>query len=174
MECVDKYIKKCQKRLKEWDAPLLNWYCTALIDITEDVGNIKDYATCELCDCSKVRFIHVMHNDNYFEDIHVGCICAGIMEGNILVAEDRERQLRNRANRRKTFIKKKWSANYFGGYSLKYRGQRLSIFKSKYSYSVRCKDQSVWKYKGKPIRDILTASYAAFDLIDPVEKVVIK
>lgn len=43
MTMDDKYIRRCQKRLKEWGAPLSDWYCLYIVDITE---NNKGYATC--------------------------------------------------------------------------------------------------------------------------------
>lgn len=51
-----------------------------MADEEEDPDHI-DLFTCELCDCSQVRFVHVMRHDEYFETVSVGCICAGIMEG---------------------------------------------------------------------------------------------
>lgn len=165
----DKYIRRCQKRLKEWGAPLSDWYCLYVVDITE---NKEGYATCELCDCSKVRFIHVMSHDKYFENIDVGCVCAGIMEGDILAAEERERKFRNRANRKKNFIKKEWTMSLYGGYKMKHKGEWIFINRSKFnkdSFGVKVRGQMVWNYKNKPIRNLLTASYAIFDLIDPIE-----
>ena len=71
------------------------WYCLEVIDVREDDPEAPLW-TCELCGCDRVRFVHVMDNPLYFEPVRVGCICAGIMEGNILAAEERERQMRNR------------------------------------------------------------------------------
>jgi hypothetical protein len=94
------YIARCHKVLREWGAPLSDWYCIHVYDMADDDGEIYDLATCELCGCSKVRYVHVMRHDLYFEDIEVGCICAGIMEGDILAAKDRERLMKNRAKRK--------------------------------------------------------------------------
>lgn len=83
---MEKYIAKCRKTLKSWDAPLKNWNCVKLIDEEEPVF------ICELCGCKKVRFVHVMEHKDYFERVSVGCICAGIMEGNLMAAQERERK----------------------------------------------------------------------------------
>ena len=64
------YLAKCQKRLKEWRAPLDGWYCKKIIDVRED-DEEAPLATCELCDCSKVRFIHVM----VVSDVSVRALC---------------------------------------------------------------------------------------------------
>ena len=162
------YIAKCHKRLKEWGAPLGDWYCIGVIDTEEG------FFTCELCGCENVRFIHLMRNEGYFEDISVGCICAGIMEGDLLAAKDRERLMKNRAKRRINFPHRKWTKNRFGGYSLKYQGEWVNINPSRYNpnqYGVSCNGDSVWKHRGKPITSFLAAVYAAFDLIDPVERI---
>ncbi len=77
------YVRRCQKRLQEWGAPLSGWYCDYIYDVAdeeEDSDHIELF-TCELCDCTQVRFVHVMRHDEYFETVSVGCICAGIMEG---------------------------------------------------------------------------------------------
>ena len=151
------YLAKCQKRLKEWRAPL------------------DGLATCELCDCSKVRFIHVMDHDLYFEDVCVGCICAGVMQGDILAAKERERQMKNRAKRRKNFVAGEWKETAPMGalrtYTRMHRGQRIwiSVYPGNRHY-VRCNEKSISRYKGRPIRDFYSAVYVAFDLADPVEE----
>ena len=168
------YLAKCQKRLKEWRAPLDGWYCKKIIDVRED-DEEAPLATCELCDCSKVRFIHVMDHKLYFEEICVGCICAGVMQGDILAAKERERQMKNRAKRRKNFVAGEWKETASMGalrtYTRMHRGQRIwiSVYPGNRHY-VRCNEKSISRYKGRPIRDFYSAVYAAFDLADPVEE----
>ena len=107
------HISKCIKRLKEWNAPLTGWRCEKVVDVREDeedipLGMTSPLSNCELCDCNTVRYEHWMVNDLYFEPVIVGCICAGIMEGNIMAAKDREREIRNRQKRRRNFVKRRW------------------------------------------------------------------
>lgn len=166
------YIARCQRQLGAWNAPLENWYCDDVIDIEEEYSS-AGLSTCELCGCARVRFIHVMRHDDYFETVSFGCICAGIMEGDILAAKDRERLMKNRAKRKNNFSNRNWKENRYGGYSLKYQGTWVYINRSKFNqnqYGVSCNGLSVWKYKGNPITDFLSAAYAAFDLVDPVER----
>lgn len=167
------YISRCQKQLNEWNAPLSDWYCIDVIDIEEEFSN-TDLFTCELCGCTRVRFVHVMEHLSYFETISVGCVCAGIMEGDILSAKDRERQMKNRAKRKNNFPNRKWKQNRYGGYSLKYQDSWVNINPSRFNqnhYGVSCNGKSIWKYKGRPITSFLAAAYAAFDLVDPVERI---
>ncbi|MCC8075310.1 MAG: hypothetical protein LIO95_05105 [Clostridiales bacterium] len=170
----ESYITRCQKALKAWGAPLSDWYCIEVIDIADDDGEVTEFAVCELCGCRKVRYIHVMHHDEYFENVNVGCICAGIMEGDIIAAKERERHMKNRAKRKRNFPYRKWREIRNGIYHLTYKGKHVYINRSRYNqnrYGVQCCGRSVWSYKNRPIDNFLSAAYAAFDLADPIEEV---
>lgn len=173
-EMDNAYIARCHKTLKEWGAPLSGWYCVHVYDMADDDGEVYDLATCELCGCSQVRYVHVMRHDLYFEDVEVGCICAGIMEGDILAAKERERLLKNRAKRRQNFPGRKWRLTRYGGYFTNYCGKQVFINRSKYNsnrYGASCEGKQTWSYKNRPIDNFLSAAYAAFDLADPIEEV---
>ena len=83
------------------------WYCADVVDVREDDPEAP-LSECELCGCGNVRYEHIMEHEEYFEPVTVGCICAGIMEGDILKAKERERLMRNRAKRRRNFVRKAW------------------------------------------------------------------
>jgi len=159
---MQKYIARCHKRLKEWGAPLNDWHCVDLVD-EEDASFV-----CELCGCEKVRYVHVMGHDEYFENVCVGCVCAGIMEGDILAAKERDRKMRNRTKRRMNFPQRKWKRARSGGYFTKYNGQYVFINQNGRNYSCNCNGRRAWQYKGRPIDNFLYACYAAFDLADPI------
>ena len=116
-----------------------------------------------------------MDHDLYFEEVCVGCICAGVMQGDILAAKERERQMKNRAKRRKNFVAGEWKETAPMGalrtYTRMHRGQRIwiSVYPGNRHY-VRCNEKSISRYKGHPIRDFYSAVYVAFDLADPVEE----
>ena len=162
------YYARCINELKKWGAPLDGWRCIDVEDVREDDCEAELFE-CELCGCSSVRFIHVMDHELYFEEVRVGCICAGIMEGDILKAEERERQMRNRANRRRSFVKHKWKPVRPGQWVRSYRNKFLRIWTTDNGYLVFADTRMTRSYKGKPIRDFYSAIYAAFDLADPVE-----
>ena len=103
------YKRRCLKALSEIGAPISGWKCRRVID-TEFADK-----TCELCNCEKVRFLHLMWHPEWFEDIEVGCICAGLMEGDVLAAVARDKEAKNRSHRRQNFYSKKWSRNCYGG-----------------------------------------------------------
>lgn len=162
------FERRCIKRLKEWSAPLSGWECADMYDVADD-----DYSalfTCELCDCPKVRFVHVMRHLHYFEDVHVGCNCAGIMEGDILDAKERDRLMKNRSKRKRNYLKLEWQLKENGNRTMRYKNRWITIMQSKYGnggYGVICGNKSVWRYKGCAISNFLTAVHAAFDIVDP-------
>ena len=168
------YVRRCQKRLQEWGAPLSGWYCDYIYDVAneeEDSDHIELF-TCELCDCTQVRFVHVMRHDEYFETVSVGCICAGIMEGDILAARERERLMKNRAKRKRNFPHRQWRKNWYGNYQLTYQGRKVFINnKGGNRYSVYVDGKTSWSYKGKPLDNFVSAAYAAFELADPIERI---
>ena len=143
-----RHYARCIQRLKEWHAPLSGWYCTAIIDVREDDPEAP-LSSCELCDCCFVRY-------------------EGIMEDNVLKAQERERLMRNRSKRRRNFVRQTWKRNGDCLWYRRYRKKQLVIFKGSSGYSVSVGRTTVLKYKGRPILDFLSAIYAAFDLADPV------
>ena len=179
------HIARCIRTLMSRGLPLENWECVEVVDVREDEPDAP-LATCQLCGCSRVRYLHIMSHSDTDQNLAVGCICAGVMEGDILGAKDRERQFRNRKARRKNFIAKPWETGIFDGlliYKKKVvamsradpvESQSDSIpddgFESQPSYTVYVDDQCVSEYKGRPILDELTAKYAAFELMDPDEE----
>lgn len=174
IEISSAYLARCQKRLKEWNAPLSGWHCVDVYDKKDDDDASMDFAVCELCGCAKVRFVHVMEHDAYFEPVEVGCICAGVMEGDILAAKERERLMRNRTKRRTKFPSRQWHKTLDGTCYLHYQGKTVCIRQGKNGgghYSVWCDGLTADTYKGRPIDNFLSAAYAAFDLADPVEEV---
>ena len=165
-----KYIARCIRILKAWGAPLDNWKCIDVIDVKGDSDDVA-FSTCELCGCTKVRFEHVMVHDLYFEEVIVGCVCAGIMEGDILKARERDRLMRNRAQRRKRFVAKGWEESDSGQLYRDYKDERVLLHRCSSGYSVQVKGKMIYQYKGRRITDTLSAAYAAYDVLDPVEDI---
>lgn len=160
------YESKCLKKLKELGAPLEGWKCISVID-----GELPSFI-CELCGCEKVRYIHVMRHADFGRELYVGCICAGVMEGDMLAARERDRKMKNRAKRREHFPYRKWNIRHDGTHYLEYKGHRIVITISRNGrYCATCDKKYTWLYHSKPITDFMSACYAAFDLADPIEEV---
>lgn len=174
MKLNSKYMKRCLKKLKEMAAPLENWFCVSVVDHLGEYTNIA-LTDCELCGCSQVRYIHVMKHYDFNELLSVGCVCAGVMEGDVLRAKERNRLLKNRANRRVNFLKGGWSRLQSNIWTRKYRGEVIYMIKlsdEQNQYKLSYMDKTINQYKGREIDNPLTASYAAFDLIDPIENII--
>jgi hypothetical protein len=156
------YVSRCDKALKAIGAPLEGWSCINVVD-HENETNV-----CELCGCSKVRYMHIMHHEDFYENLSVGCVCAGVMEGDMLAAKNRERVMKNRARRKQHFpYWRRWKSTSTGNYLLKYHGLLIFINVQSYNqYTVCCNDRHVYQYKGKPIDSFKYAAYAAFDLAE--------
>ena len=165
------FYARCIRQLKAWGAPTDGWYCVGVNDVRE-YDRDAPLSTCELCGCPHVRYEHIMENELYFEPVTVGCICAGIMEGSVLAAEEREKQMANRAKRRRNFLKHKWQHPWREYWYRTYRGQKVEIHESGGRYTVYAGDRVASRYKGKPILDFYSAIYAAFELADPKEEIV--
>jgi hypothetical protein len=165
------YKARCIRRLKEWGAPVSGWECVYTYDAAgDDDADEADLFTCELCDCSRVRYVHVMNHKDYFENVSVGCICAGIMEGDILAAKERERQMKNRSKRKANYLKRQWYRGGDGNSTMWYKNRKITIMPSKFQsggLGVICDGNRVWKRNGKPIADFWEAVHTAFDLVDP-------
>lgn len=167
----DSYKYRCTKQLKEWNAPLEGWYCDHTVDVKGDDDSDEDdegagLATCELCGCERVRYLHVMANPDYFEEVNVGCICAGVMQGDIPAAVERDREMRNRAGRKRSFLKRKWRQDKCG---MKYKrcgGEKVYF----HDGCVTCGGRRLSEYKGKKIENELTADYAGFILAEKARK----
>ena len=155
------YSEIVRNKLRGMNMPVDGWHCLFVEDWEED-----DF-TCELCGNTKVRFVHHMVNEFTDDQIAVGCICAGAMEGDVEAARLREKPLRNKAQRKRNFPNRKWERARSGSYYLNCPQGRVFINTSRFGgYGVSYQGRQVWNYKGKKIQDFNTACYAAFDLVE--------
>jgi hypothetical protein len=46
---------------------------------------------CEMCSRQEIRYVHIMHHDDFPRTLEVGCVCAGHMEGDLDAARNREK-----------------------------------------------------------------------------------
>src|SRR5262249_50716709 len=87
-----------------WDTPGVphkGWEVVNVIDLE------GDYQTCEKCGHERIRYVHIMEHPEFPRPLRVGCVCAEKMcEG--YNAKGRERDLKNRADRRRRWLNRKW------------------------------------------------------------------
>lgn len=158
------YIARCHATLKEMGAPLMDWECAEVVDHGED------NFTCELCDCKKVRYIHVMRHDDWPDALRVGCICAGVMEGDILAAKERDAAARRRSQRKSHYLGKRWDAIGEGVWKTNYKHRVITIERDSFrghEYYVISMGGECYQWKeNRRMTSFLAAQYFVFDLIE--------
>lgn len=151
------------------NVPHKGWTCIEVIDLEDysDDGEIK-YEQCEMCNNERIRYVHIMTHPCFLGQLHVGCVCAEKMTDDYLNPRDKEKILRNKASRRSNFNSVEWNFNMNKNtYSKKYKGQYITIVKSKYgNYGVVFDGNSFWEYKGNQIYDFKTAEKLAFEVFE--------
>lgn len=111
-----------------WDKkgiPHKGWTEIGIEDLGEEVdfGEEIRYERCEMCGNEKIRYVHIMTHPEYRGELRVGCDCACKMTDDYENPEARERDLKNRVQRKKNFMKKEWrQVVRSGNFTLKYKG----------------------------------------------------
>jgi hypothetical protein len=107
---TEREAKLIQRGSGKWGragTPRIGWRCVDFFDSCEN--GEQRHLICEMCERTPIRYVHVMEHDHYPEPLQCGCVCAGCMEAEYeggeeaakKRAKEREKPLRQRANRRK-------------------------------------------------------------------------
>ena len=170
------YHNRCIKNLTRMGAPITDWSCGIVRDVRKHNNNAP-LMTCEVCGCPRVRFVHEMQHKDYPLTLYVGCICAGVIEGDVLAAAERENVLRKRAERKKYFLKKTWNSHFVADKVIEYKGhiiyavgktdgdEELAGLITHYSVGIDG-EYTIDEYNGMPIGNLRMAKCAAFDMIE--------
>ena len=111
--------------------PKKGWEAVDWFDLEEPIG------TCEMCETSTIRFVHVMRHADYHEDLDCGCVCAEHMQEDYVNPRKREKALRNRAGRRARFAERKgWKLSANGTPYIKVDGHHMVVAKRKGGFGV--------------------------------------
>ena len=102
------------------NVPHRNWACLEV----EDLGSASQQ--CQMCEREIVRYVHRMTHDDH-DDLDVGCICAGHMEGDQAAAKLRDRELKSRTQRRDGWLGLGWKTSKSGNPYLKTRANKSDI-----------------------------------------------
>lgn len=161
-----------------WDKaeiPHKGWKYLGMEDLGEDLvpGESIKYEQCEMCGKERIRYIHLLKHLDYSGEIRVGCVCASNMIDDYVNPQEREKDLKNRANRKKNFMKQEWRQKPdSGNYTLRYKGEYITIMRSKYGsgWGVVFQGEHRWDFHGKKITDLYTAKKVAFDLFDELHE----
>ena len=158
------YLAKCRRTLWELGAPLTGWRCVRVSDHESD-----DF-TCELCKCTRVRYVHVMEHPQFPRTLSTGCICAGLLEDDVLGAKKREREARCRYQRKTNYLKKEWSAASEKRWELRYKRRKLVIdtdsFRGCEYYRLEIDGEGYHWKDNKRMTSFLVAQHFAIDIMD--------
>lgn len=150
--------------------PHKGWKEMGIEDLGEDLesGDDVEYEQCEMCGQEKIRYVHILQHPNFNGELRVGCVCAERMTDDYINPQKTERELKNRLNRKKNFMRREWQERNQGKYVLRYKGENITIMKSKFGagWGVLYGGQSVFRYNNRRIDDFHTARLIAFDLFD--------
>lgn len=86
----------------EPDVPHKGWACVGMDDLEDD------RSTCEMCEVTEIRYVHIMTHLQYDAELRCGCICAEHMEEDYAGPRLRERKLRSRLSRRARWLQRSW------------------------------------------------------------------
>ena len=118
---------------KQSGIPHRGWSLLDVIDVREDGQreDETDYETCMMCGNEKIRYVHIVEHTEIDEEFRVGCMCAEKMTNDYVNPAKREKDLRNKASRRKNWSRKNWQLSKKGNLYLKIEGHLLVIFTDK-------------------------------------------
>lgn len=154
--------------------PHKGWVCYGVLDKGENAadGDEIEYEKCEMCGNERIRFVHIMKHEDYPKMLRVGCICAEKMSGDYENPRKAENALKNKALRKKSFLKKPWRYNSRKGtLSKKYKGMYITLVKGKYgSWGIYFANTSIWQIDGNKIESLNKAEELAFELFDEYYK----
>lgn len=151
--------------------PHKGWRYVDVEDVCEGVVGDEErvYEQCQMCRNERIRYVHILQHPEFDGMIRVGCDCASKMTDDYVNPQQREKDLRNRVNRKRNFLKQDWRLNpRTGNPVLHYKGEIVTIMRSQYgtNYGIMYRGKPVWKYQGRYIYDLDTAKQAAFELFD--------
>lgn len=175
LTCLDiiGLVWRGEKVMYEWkrkDIPHKGWECIDVIDLGEDADENEEisYEKCEMCGFEEIRYVHIMVHPEYDGQLRVGCVCAEKMSEDYVNPRKREKTLKNKVARKKTFMKKPWSyKEEKGTYSKKYKGEYITMMKGRYgSWGIFFAKQSIWNFNGKKILTFEEAENVAFEVFE--------
>ena len=135
--------------------PHKGWRCVGIHDLRDD-GPDYTPGTCEACGNGSLRFVHTMHHDDW-DDITVGCDCAGKLEEDYVRAKAREKRLANRSRRRNNWLTREWRVSQKGNTYLNVKGCNVGV----------CPDnRGRWRYWIKSPATVFVGNSAIYDSME--------
>ena len=102
--------------------PHKGWRCVSV----DDLG--APDAICAMCEMQEIRYVHYMQHSSFHEILGVGCVCAARLEDDYDAPDQRERALRNAAQRRSRWLDRNWQTSARGNPYLNTDGLNITVF----------------------------------------------
>lgn len=115
------------------NVPHKGWHLNDVIDLHINEGcSYGDYEDCQFCGKEQIRYVHLLSHLDYEGIIRVGCICAERLTDDYVKPRELEQNLRNRANRRANWLRRKWKISQKGNIYLETKdGYHVGCFPTK-------------------------------------------
>jgi len=141
--------------------PHKGWFCIGI----EDLGKISQ--TCQMCEIKKIRYVHYMEHPKYDDILEVGCNCAGRMEEDLVGAQNRDKNLKNSAQRRKNWLRRVWKISKSGNEYINVDGFNIVIFYKfgKWNYIMKRISTNESEFSKRKYKTADEAKLAAFDYL---------
>ena len=101
--------------------PHKGWTCVG----DDDLGEPSQL--CEMCESIEIRYVHFMEHPEYRGTLGVGCVCAEHMEEDRIGPRLRERALKSKARRRKTWSTRTWKVSTKGNSYINMDGYNITV-----------------------------------------------
>ena len=113
-------LKDAEKRLADMAVLIKN------VSTYQKTKPVYDaYEQCEMCGQEKIRYVHILQHSDFNGELRVGCVCAEHMTDDYINPQKSERELKNRLNRKKNFMRREWQERAQGKYVLRYKGENV-------------------------------------------------
>lgn len=151
-------------RNREEGFPHKGWKWVDVRDSRDNDGlSYDEYPSCEFCDHTQIRYVHILEHPNFPDTIEVGCECAEQLTEDYANPQSRERDLRNRASRRVKFPERKgWKVSPKGNPWIDYEDHHIIVIRSPKGDCMLRIDGQLGKIKYKSVKE---AQLKAFDVI---------
>lgn len=150
--------------------PHKGWKLIDVIDLKAHIDEDYDidYEHCMMCGHQGIRYVHLVVHENIAEEFRVGCDCAEKMTNDYLNPDKLEKELKNRASRKRNWIKKDWKVTANGNNYLRIESHFILIYVDKFSKKYKVKiDETFGK---KEFNSLVEAKIAAFNGIEYFKK----
>lgn len=101
------------------------------LDVVDVLAGDGDYAECDMCGKTKIRWLHIVDHPEVAEPAGVGCDCAEKLTDDYANPQEREQRAKSRSGARSRWLARKgWkAAGRTGNPWIKYKGMHIVVYR---------------------------------------------